>query len=66
MAAFVVDDARCPLCGDTVLSFGRSGQVTAAEMHAVPLYRNRPSGEAFMLCDDCGLLAELPPDITLN
>ena len=25
MAAFVVDDARCPLCGDTVLSFGRSG-----------------------------------------
>jgi hypothetical protein len=67
MAAFVVDvDARCPLCGATVLSVGRSGRITAYELHAVPLYRNRPAGEAFMVCEDCGVLADLPTDLTLN
>jgi hypothetical protein len=68
MAAFVVDVAACccPLCGTRVLSVGNSGRVVAAAQHAVPLHRNRDSGEAFMLCDDCGILADLPVDLTLN
>jgi hypothetical protein len=44
---------------------GRSGRVTAAEFHSLPLYRRRGSAEGFAVCDDCGRLAELP-DLTLN
>ena len=59
-------DARCPLCGDSILSVGRSGRVIAEDLHPVPLYRAPGAAEGYMLCDDCGVLAELPPDITLN
>jgi hypothetical protein len=66
MATFVVGvDARCPLCGESILSISRAGYVEAADLHPVPLYRRR-SGEGYMLCDDCGTLAELPSDVTLN
>jgi len=67
MAAFLVAvDARCPLCGDSILSVGRGGRVMAEDLHPVPLYRSGRAGEGYMLCDDCGVLAELPLDITLN
>ena len=59
-------DARCPLCGSPILSVGRSGRVMAEDLHPVPLYRRGGAGEGYMLCDDCGVLAELPRDITLN
>lgn len=59
-------EARCPLCGASILSIGRSGRVEAEDLHPVPLHKNRGSGEGYMLCDECGLLAELPADITLN
>jgi hypothetical protein len=64
---FVVGvDARCPLCGESILSINRGGHVETADLHPVPLYRRRGTGEGYMLCDDCGVLAELPSDITLN
>ena len=68
MATHVVGsvDARCPLCGESILSIGRGGHVTAEDLHPIPLYRRGGSGEGYMLCDDCGVLAELPSDITLN
>jgi hypothetical protein len=59
-------DARCPLCESTILSIGRNGRVEAEDLHPVPLYRSRHAGEGYMLCDECGVLAELPADITLN
>jgi hypothetical protein len=42
------------------------GHVTAEDLHPVPLHKRGGSGEGYMLCDDCGVLAELPSDITLN
>lgn len=64
---FVVGvDARCPLCGESILSINRGGQVETSDLHPVPLYRRPGTGEGYMLCDDCGTLAELPADITLN
>jgi hypothetical protein len=67
MAAYVVGvDARCPLCGCSILSIGRGGHVMAEDLHPVPLHKFGGSGEGYMLCDDCGVLAELPSDITLN
>ena len=59
-------DAHCPLCGVAILSIGRGGRVTAEDLHPVPMYKRGGSGEGYMLCDDCGVLAELPPNITLN
>jgi len=44
----------------------QSGHVTAEDLHPVPLHKRGGSGEGYMLCDDCGVLAELPSDITLN
>ncbi len=67
MATFVVAvDACCPLCGSSILSVGRGGRVEAEDLHPIPLYRDGRPGEGYMLCDDCGMLAELPTDITLN
>jgi len=59
-------DARCPLCGESILSVDRGGRVTSEDLHPVALYRSGGSGEGYMLCDDCGLLAELPTDLTIN
>ena len=62
----VAVDAGCPLCGTSMLSFGRGGRVTAEDLHAVPLHRRGGAGEGYMVCDECGVLANLPPDLTLN
>jgi hypothetical protein len=59
-------DARCPLCGDSILSIGRTGHVVSAEVHPIPLLRSGLSGEGFLVCDSCAYLAHLPADITLN
>jgi len=67
MATFVVGvDARCPLCGESILSINSWGHVEAADLHPVPLYRRPGTAEGYMLCDDCGTLAELPAGLTLN
>ena len=66
VASVVGVDARCPLCGVSILSVSSGGQVLAEDLHPVPLYRRGRFGEGFMLCDECGMLADLPPDVTLN
>ncbi len=56
--------ALCPLCGSPVLSLGRSGRVLAEDLHRIQL--GTESGRGYTLCDDCGVLANLPTDLTLN
>jgi hypothetical protein len=56
--------ARCPLCGSPVLSLARSGKVVAFDLRAIPL--GSEFGRGYMLCDDCGVLADLPAGLTLN
>lgn len=62
----VAVDACCPLCGVSILTVGREGTVTAGDLHPVPLHTRGRDGEGYMLCDDCGVLAELPSNLTLN
>ena len=62
----VAMDARCPLCGSPILSFGQGGRVVAEDLHAVPLHRGGGIGEGYMVCDDCGVLAEMSAELTLN
>jgi hypothetical protein len=59
-------DARCPLCGESILSVDGGGRVTSEDLHPVALYRRGGSGEGYMLCDDCGMLADLPTNLTIN
>ena len=59
-------EALCPLCGVSILSVGRGGRVVAEDLHPVALHRRGRFGEGFMLCDECGMLADLPSDVTLN
>jgi hypothetical protein len=56
--------ALCPLCGSPVLSVGRSGRVFAEDLR--PIQLGPEIGRGYTLCDDCGLLAHLPTDLTLN
>jgi hypothetical protein len=56
--------ARCPLCGSPVVSVGRSGRVVVQDLRAIPL--EPEFGRAYTLCDDCGVLADLPAGVTLN
>lgn len=55
--------AKCPLCGDGLHTSRLGGR--AAEPHAV-LFRTSGSGGGILLCDDCAILAELSPTLTLN
>ena len=67
MATSVVGvDARCPLCGTSILSIGRGGRVTAEDLHPILIHRRGGSGEGYTICDDCGVLAELSTELTLN
>jgi hypothetical protein len=67
MAAFTLAvDARCPLCGTSILTVSRGGHVLSEDLHPVPLRRSNRAGEGYMLCDDCGMLADLPLNSTLN
>jgi hypothetical protein len=56
--------ALCPLCGSPVLSVGRSGRVFAEDLH--PIQIGTELGRGYTLCDDCGVLANLPTDLTRN
>ena len=65
-AAFVLSDARCPVCGTSILSFGKGGRVESEDLHPVPIYKSRHAGEGYMICDECAVLAGMPRDMTLN
>ncbi len=56
--------AHCLLCGSPVLSIGAGGQVVSEDLHPILLGPDVDRG--YMLCDDCGVLAELPTNLTLN
>jgi len=63
----VAVDSRCPLCGDSVLSVSRSGRVLSDDLHPVALLPKRGGGvQGYTLCDDCGVLTDLPAELTLN
>jgi hypothetical protein len=57
-------EARCPLCGSPVLSVARSGKVLTLDLHAIPI--GNEFGRGYTLCDDCGVLADIPTGLTLN
>ena len=61
--SFAAVHACCPLCG-SVLSIGRSGRILDEDLH--PIRLGDELGRGFTLCDDCGILADLPTDLTLN
>jgi hypothetical protein len=56
--------AQCPLCGSPLLSIGRGGRVTSEDLH--PILLGPGGGRGYSLCDDCGVLADLPTNLTLN
>ncbi len=62
--SLVAVTACCPLCGSSVLSVSHAGRVLSEDGHPIPL--NRDGARGYMLCDDCGMLADLPTDLTLN
>jgi hypothetical protein len=63
--SFAAVSACCPLCGSPVLSIGRGGHVLVEEdLH--PIQIGREIGRGYTLCDECGVLADLPVDLTLN
>jgi hypothetical protein len=59
-------ESCCPLCGTSILSISQAGRVEAEDFHPVPLFRTRRPGEAYLVCDECALLAGLPGGLTLN
>jgi hypothetical protein len=62
--SFAAVRACCPLCGSPVLSIGPSGRVLDEDLH--PIQLGDEPGRGYTLCDDCGILADLPTDLTLN
>ena len=67
IAQGVAVDSRCPLCGDPVLSVSSSGRVLSDDLHPVALLSKRGGGvQGYTLCDDCGVLTDLPAELTLN
>jgi hypothetical protein len=62
--SFAAVNACCPLCGSPVLSIGRTGHVLDEDLH--PIQLGRELGRGYTLCDECGVLADLPADLTLN
>ena len=61
---FATVQAFCPLCGSPVLSVGRTGRVLDEDIH--PIQLGPELGRGYTLCDDCGILTNLPSNLTLN
>ena len=61
---FAAVQAFCPLCGSPVLSVGRTGRVLDEDVH--PIQLGPELGRGYTLCDDCGILTNLPSNLTLN
>jgi hypothetical protein len=53
--------ARCPLCGSPA---GEDDARALDDLHAIAV--GPGLGRGFTLCDACGILADLPADLTLN
>ena len=62
--SLVAVNACCPLCGSSVLSVNQDGRVLSEDVHPIAITGDRARG--YLLCDDCGMLADLPTDLTLN
>ncbi len=62
--SFASVQALCPLCGSPVLSIGRTGRVLDDDVH--PIQLGRELGRGYTLCDDCGILTDLPSNLTRN
>jgi len=58
--------ARCPLCGQVLLTVGRGGRVTTGDLRGLTLVSSSAGGASFLLCDDCGRLAESPDGLSVN
>lgn len=56
--------ATCPLCGAPVLAVDGLGRVQSDDVHPVALGGHGNAG--YTLCDSCGVLADLPTNLTLN
>ena len=56
--------ARCPLCGTPVLSVDAAESVVAFDLR--PCRSRGEFSRGYTLCDDCGVLADLPAGVTLN
>jgi hypothetical protein len=54
--------ARCPLCGSP--AGGDDAQALDDDLHLIPL--GPGLGLGLTLCDACGILADLPTNLTLN
>ena len=59
-------DAHCPLCGESILTVNSHGRIISEDLHPIPLYSHGRSGEGYMVCDECGFLAELSGTFTVN
>jgi hypothetical protein len=67
MAAFALAiDPRCPLCRTSIVTVSRGGHLMSEDLHPVPLRHSNRPGEGYILCDDCGMLADLPFNSTKN
>ena len=60
----VAVSSQCTLCGSSILSVSQAGRVLSQDLHPIALGRDR--GRGYTLCDDCGVLADLPTNLTLN
>jgi hypothetical protein len=56
--------AHCPLCGTAVLAIGGGGRLVSEDLH--PILLDPELRRGYMLCDDCGVPADLPTNLTLN
>jgi hypothetical protein len=56
--------APCPLCGSPVLSVARGGRTIDEDVH--PIQVGLDFGRGYVLCEACGVLADLPSTLTLN
>ena len=56
--------ASCPLCGAPVLAVNGLGRVESDDVHPVSLGLRSSAG--YTLCDGCGVLTDLPTNLTLN